>query len=94
MRTKGKSAIEKDKKSELEEILIDAIDRTRLQIFKRKLAQEKGLKQKSMIKRVQELGKELDVTTHNGKVSLNHSLESTGFSSVEPTLLKLNEFIN
>ena len=52
MKTRGKSALEKDKRTELEEILIDAIDKTRLQIFKRKLAQEKGTKQKTMIKRV------------------------------------------
>jgi len=45
-------AVEKDKRSELEEVLIDAIDKTRLQIFKRKLAQEKLSKQQEMIKKV------------------------------------------
>ena len=47
---RGKVAIEKDKRSELEEVLIDAIDKTRLQIFKRKLANEKTLKDKNMTK--------------------------------------------
>ena len=50
----------RDKRSELEEVLIDAIDKTRLQIFKRKLAQDRGSKAKKMIKKVQELGAELD----------------------------------
>ena len=58
-RQRGKTALHKDKKSELEEVLIDAIDKTRLQIFKRKLAQEKGTKQKALIKRVQELSQEI-----------------------------------
>lgn len=35
---RGMVAIHKDKRSELEEVLIDAVDKTRLQIFKRKLA--------------------------------------------------------
>ena len=49
---RGKAAIEKDKRSELEEVLIDAIDKTRLQIFKRKLAIEKNFKNKNMMKEV------------------------------------------
>ena len=43
-----------------------------------------------MIKRVQELGKELDSNSQN----LSMSLESSTYTTVEPTLLKLNEFIN
>ena len=42
----------RDKRSELEEILIDAIDKTRLQIFKRRLAQDRGTRDKKMIKKV------------------------------------------
>ena len=80
--------MDKDKRSELEEILIEAIDKTRLSIFKRRLAQDKGSRDKKMIKKVQELGKEL-----NGS-GLNTSIEnSDGFANIEPTLFKLNEFI-
>ena len=34
---RGKLAMHRDEKSELEDVLIDALDQTRLQIFKRKL---------------------------------------------------------
>ena len=37
----GISANRHDKRSQLEEILMDAIDKTRLQVFKRRLAQER-----------------------------------------------------
>ena len=44
VKERGKAAFEKDKKTELEEVLIDAIDKTRLQIFKRRLAQDRNSK--------------------------------------------------
>ena len=88
-KSRGKNAIEKDKRSELEEVLIEAIDKTRLQIFKRRLAQDKITRDKKMIKKVQLLGTELQ----------SHGVQNTpqrtdGFASIEPTLVKLNDFIN
>ena len=50
---RGKQAMGRDKRSELEEVLIDAIDKTRLQIFKRRLTQDRITKDKKMIKKVQ-----------------------------------------
>ena len=41
-----------------------------------------------MIKRVQELSQELDSVSND-----KHSTDSYGFASVEPTLVKLNDFI-
>ena len=61
IKIRGRAAMEKDKKSELEEVLIDAIDKTRLQIFKRKLAQDKGSQKQEMIKRVKQLGNEFEI---------------------------------
>lgn len=85
-------AVEKDKRSELEEVLIDAIDKTRLQIFKRKLAQEKLQKQQDMIKQVKRLGSELDDKNDNAREMTAD--DSHGFATIEPTLMKLNEFIH
>lgn len=59
-KSRGMAAISKDKRSELEEILIDSIDKTRISIFKRRLEQEKGRRTKTMGTKVIELGKELD----------------------------------
>ena len=64
-RERGRQAMRSDQRSELETVLIDAIDKTRLQIFKRRLASEKGQKQKNMIKRVQELSQELDSVSND-----------------------------
>ena len=82
--------MEKDRRSELEEVLIESIDKTRLQIFKRRLEQDKNSKDKKMIKKVQNLGTELQNTAGMGITAEN----SEGFATIEPTLYKLNEFIN
>ena len=87
---RGQKAMEKDKRSELEEVLIEAVDKTRLQIFKRRLQQDKNSRDKKMIKKVQTLGSELQSAAGMGLTAEN----SEGFASIEPTLYKLNEFIN
>ena len=50
-----------DKRTQLEEILMDAIDKTRLQVFKRRLAQERWHKQQEKTIRVKKLGQELQM---------------------------------
>ena len=57
----GISANRNDKRSQLEEILMDAIDKTRLQVFKRRLAQERWHKQQEKTNRVKKLGQELQI---------------------------------
>ena len=77
---RGKAALEKNKRSELEEVLIDAIDKTRLQIFKRKLALERSSAgQKEMVKVVQMLGNELG-GQHSINSFISEASETEGFA--------------
>ena len=91
IKIRGRAAMEKDKKSELEEVLIDAIDKTRLQIFKRKLAQDKGSQKQEMIKRVKQLGNEFEIPGQGNSINPD---DTAAFSQIEPTLVRLNEYIN
>ena len=91
---RGKAAQERDKRSELEEVLIDAIAQTRMQIFKRRLASERtSPRQNEMVKVIQMLGDEI-----GAQKSLNSFIteasETEGFAQIEPTLQKLNAYIN
>ena len=67
----GQVAKRLDERSELQDILIDALEKTKLQIFKRKLKQEKLLNKKNrdLSARVNEISKSVMVNNVDPKLS-------------------------
>ena len=78
---RGYHAIQVDKKSELEEIFMDALEKTRLQIFKRKMRLERQTKKTTLTKKVAEIAN-LDETQLTESILLDQAKQD----QIEPTI--------